>query len=409
MRCSRVKLVALLVLLPMLAACGVLGGNGDGVYDSAVEPVALELAPPTYAAATDRGLLLRSGDTQRLLPKASEVEWLPGGRALVYVGSRMRLWDPASNDLGPPVTLWNSGETLLAPGPGDLKRSVTQVDVSHERLVRHEGKAPAIGDVLTAYDLDLNVRWRADLPGPDPIKGVPTEYLERTYLQGHTVDGFTYLWWSDFDGSGEESDPHYGLLRVDADGQVLDHVQVNQRIKSVWLSSDGAALLATRRVSGHPCGGCQATLELVELDPRTGDVVGEYGMPEAYDEDWDVTDVDKVGDRVTIRFNEYTEELVRGEELGRYQLRGTWIRDDDGWSLLEGSEFEISWWQGPDDRIVARPIEKRDRNNGYDPGTNMRLYWVHGDQERPLPGRMLGDVGRRTYVGSVPGQALPPE
>jgi hypothetical protein len=407
-RRSRVPFAAL-ALLVTLGACGVLGGDDDGVHETVAEPVDLDLDAPTYAAATRKGLLLSSGDAQRWLPGASEAEWLPGGRALVYIGDRVRIWDPAANELGPPVRLWREGEALVNPAPGDLKRSVTQVSVSHERLVEREGRAPVVGDVLTAYDLDLDVRWRADLPGPDPLDGVPARYLERTYFQGHTIDGITYLWWGDFNATGEESDPHYGLLRVGADGEVLDTVQVNQRIKSLWLSADGAALLATRRVSGHPCGGCQVTLELVELDPRTGDVVGEYGMPEAYDKSWNVTEVDKVADRVAIRFDEvvWPEGPDAEADASETQvLRGTYVLDDDGWTLLEGSKDEISWWQGPEDRIVARPVGKDD---GFARGANLRLFWVHGDEERPLPGTLLGDVGRRTYVGSVPGQALPPE
>ena len=406
-RRSRVPIAALALLLT-LGSCGVLGGDDDGVHQAVIESVDLDLDAPTYAAATREGLLLRSGDAERVLPGASEVEWLPGGRALVYIGDRVRIWDPDADELGPPVRLWREGEALVNPAPGDLKRSVTQVSVSHERLVQREGRAPVVGDVLTAYDLDLDIRWRTDLPGPDPIEGVPMEYLERTYLQGHTVDGITYLPWSDFNASGEESDPQYGLLRVGAEGEVLDTVQANQRIKAVWLSADGAALLATRRVSGHPCGGCQVTLELVELDPRTGDVVGEYGMPDDYDKSWQVAEVDKVGDRVAIRFDEvvWHEGTDPADVWETLVLRGTYVSDDDGWTLLEGSQDEISWWQGPEDRIVARPVGKDD---GFARGANLRLFWVHGEEERPLPGKLLGGVGRRTYVGSVPGQALPPE
>ena len=35
---------------------------------------------------------------------------------------------------------------------------------------------------------------------------------------------------------------------------------------ATWLAADGSALLATKRVRGDPCGGCQVTQELIELD-----------------------------------------------------------------------------------------------------------------------------------------------
>ena len=35
------------------------------------------------------------------------------------------------------------------------------------------------------------------------------------------------------------------------------------------------------------------------------------------------------------------------------ELRGTWVRDEHGWSKLPDSEAETLWWQSPDDAIVA--------------------------------------------------------
>jgi hypothetical protein len=394
----RSSMPLVLILILSLTSCRLLDGGPDDVHESGVDAVDLDLAAPTYAVAAGKGLLLRSGDAELLVPRASEVEWLPRGRALVYSDapgytSRARIWDPSTNKLGSPVTLWQGGEALVTPEPGSLKRSVTQVNVSHERLVKEEGRAPVVGEALTAYDVDLKRKWRVDLPGPDSTDDVSVERLTRGYSQGHTIDGITYLSWSDFDADGDETEPHYGLLRGDPAGEVIDQVQVNERVVSTWLSADGASLLALRRVSGHPCGGCQVELELVELDPATGVVVAEYGMPEEYDATWNVAEVDKVGDRVAVRFTEYTEKVVGEKEVGRDRLRGTWVREGSDWSLLAGSEDEVTWWQGPDDKIVARAA-----------GRAYTLFWVRGEEERPLRGRFTSP-----RIGSVPGHALPPE
>ncbi|WP_028660025.1 hypothetical protein [Nocardioides insulae] len=384
----------LALLLPVavtVGSCQVMAGTGEQVFEGTVAPVDLGLTGPTYAVATPRGLLVRSGEAERTFPKAYTLEWLPGGRALIYdARGRVRLWQPETDVLGP-VTKLGPGRTPI--GPGDLKRSVTQVDVS---LEPREGR-----NLLRAYDLDLTPRWESRLPGPDdadPNAGSGSGFV-RGYQQGQTIDGITYLQWDDYDPNGEESEPHYGLLRVDADGGAIGQAQVNGRITSTWLSADGSALLALRRPSGDPCGGCEVAEELVELDPATGEVAAEYGMPEEYDETWSVAEIDKVGDRVAVRFEGYPED-----EPPYTRLRGTWVRDDDGWSMLPGSEEEITWWQGQDDKIVARlDPAMRDRE-----GHPFRLFWVHGDREESVPGRLELDTARRSVFGGVPGQALPP-
>lgn len=390
--------VPLACLTLLLAGCGLLpGGGADPVHESEVEPSDLALPGPTYAVATPQGLLLRAGDVSRVYRGASTVEWLPGGRALVYFRKVARLWDPETGELGGPHRL-SSDLPFIA---GEIKRSVTQVDVTLDLDHKHPETSR-----LAAFDLDLERKWRVPLPGPDnadPDAGSGSGF-DRGYQQGHTIDGTTYLMWSDYDPNGEESEPHYGLLQVGPDGEVLDQVQVNERITSVWLSADGAALLALRRPSGHPCGGCEVELELVELDPATGEVVGEYGMPDGYDASWRVVEVDKVGDRVAVRFDGFFEPGDGERRRGDYALRGTWVRDDDGWSLLEGSKQEITWWQSADDRVVARPADER-RTDAIE----MELLWLHGDQEEPIDGALVAEQRRRYYEGVIPGQALPPE
>lgn len=382
-----------------LASCDLVpgvGGDDNVVHRSTVEPTPLDLPVPTYALATPAGLLVRAGDQQRTFRGATAVEWLPDGHALLYFRNVVRLWDPATGDLGARSRL-GEGKAQVRFIAGSLKRSVTQISSTIGPNHRHPDLTR-----LAAFTPTLEAKWTIDLPGPDnddPDAGSGSGFV-RSYRQGHTIGGTTWLMWSDFDPNGEESDPHYGLLRVGEDGEVLGTAQVNARITSTWLSSDGAALLALRRVKGHPCGGCSVTLELVELDPATGEVVGEYGMPEAYDKDWDVVEVDKVGDRVAIRLFTYPEPMDPDnvpDDFSPTVLGGTWIRDDDGWSLLEGSKDEVTWWQGPDDKVVARIA-----------GQEFRYFWVHDGEEEPLRGRLEREVGPEWVIGGVPGSALPP-
>lgn len=397
MRCqggarAAVALALAATVVATTASCSLIG-DLDGVYESQADPVDLALPAPTYALATEDGLVLRAGDQRRVLQRAVTAEWLPGGTALVYVRGGVRVWDPATNDLGTRKVL---GKRDFPVAPGDLKRSVSQVDVRVEF-------AGSDRTDLAAYDLGLARKWQVTLPGVSDYGEGLADGMVRDYQFGHTVDAITYLPWSEYQQDGIETQPHYGLLRVGPAGEVLGEVQVNERIKSMWLAADGSALLATRRTSGDPCGGCQVELELVELDPATGDVVAEYGMPDEYDANWDVMDVDKVGAGVAIRFNEYVDPVPDSDTASTELLRGTWVLEDDEWSLLEGSEEEITWWQGPDDRVVAR-VQDQPVTANLDYG----IFWVSGDVETRLSGR-LDWPGPAYREGSIPGQLLPPE
>ena len=153
-----------------------------------------------------------------------------------------------------------------------------------------------------------------------------------------------------------------------------------------------------RQVDGEDCGGCVVPQEVVELDPATGDVVRKYGMPDDYDDSWRVVAVDKVDDRVAVRFS-------RARADGRAPAacrRETWVYDGS-WELIEGSEDVATWWQGPDDRIEARPAEEPEAKDG------VQLVWVSGEEETPLPGELIWARGRATAYGSVAGRLLPPD
>ncbi len=367
-----------------LAACDNPLGGDDGPVDSGVDPVPLGLEAPSYALATKDGLSVRVGEVERVFPKASDAEWLPGGRVLLGDGSRTRIWDSATGELTDRLRF------------SDPNRSVTQIDVIGPEYGPRNFDDPY---VLTAYGLDGEELWSTDLPLTDNPDASKDNELQRSYLSAHTIDGTTFLRWHDgseyYDEYGD-----YGLLMVGPDGEIGDDVLENVPIIAVWLAADGSALLATKRVSGDPCGGCQVTQELAELDPGTGEILAEHEMPEEYDEHWDVREVDKVGDRIAVRF----EETVFTRSRQTLEQRGTWVLDDDGWSMVEGSDEEVSWWQGPDDRVVAVPIEKKSRWMGYD----FTYWWEHDGERTRLDGRTELRVRGQYHEASVPGQLLAP-
>lgn len=364
------------VLVLATTGCGTVRDFFDErpVFESAVEPVELEITAPAYTAAVRGGLLVRNGDERVVLPRASSATWLPDGRALASSYGRVRVVDPGEGLVGPLV------RTFTDPGT-----SVEQID-----LVRGLD-----GDRLSSYDLGLSPLGTLDLPETDdPAAETPGSDVARGYYGSvATLGGTTFVQWHD--GGEDHEGGDYGVLRIE--GDELSNVLVNEGIVSLWLVPDGAALLAVRQVDGQPCGGCVVPQEVVELDPATGDVVGEYGMPEGYEDDWRVQAIDKVGDRVAVRFHEARPQAGYQQDVPT----GTWVYDG-AWELLEGSDEVTTWWQGPDDRIEARPAHEPAQKDGFE------LVWVSGEEETVLPGELVWARGRASAYGSVAGRLLPP-
>jgi len=384
-------LAAAALAVSLLAGCGDdPKGDTDGSAATDVEAVPLGLTAPTYALAGRDGLRLRAGDVRRTLPDHGTAEWLAGGRALLMRGALVRgIWDPATDE----VT-----EVRL----DDPNRSVTQVSLVEP------GRGPGAPYQLVAYDLDGAEQWRVDLPEAEAdVEGTEdADDVERMYGSAHTIDGATFLRW--YDNSELEEHDDYGVLRVGPDGEGAEQVLTDVPVIALWLAADGSALLATRRVSGDPCGGCQVTQQLVEIDPADGSVVATHDLPVEYDDEWDVREVDKVGSRIAVRFEEtvFGEPDQDGDWDQTLEQRGTWVLEGGDWSMVEGSDVEVSWWQGPDDRVVATPLAKED--DDFNLGDEFAYWWEHEGERTRLPGMTFTQRGRRYYETSVPGQLLPP-
>lgn len=369
-RRSTAAACALAVGSALLAGCGTVRDFfGDpAVFESTVEPVTLDVTAPAYAAAVPGGLLVRHGDDEVVLPSAAgDAAWLPGGRVLLSTFGLVRVVDP------------ETGPVARLRAFSDPVRSVTRVD-----LVRGYEQQR-----LTSYDLELKPLGERRLPSTDS-RGFVGPVA--------TLGGVTWVPWreGDRDGIDDGQDGDHGVLRIEG-GERTD-VLVNARVVELFVTPDGAALLALRQTSGDPCGGCVVPQDVVEIDPATGEVVREYGMPEDYDESWRVLAMDKVGDRVAVQFYEQR----RDDGFPQDVPTGTWVFDGS-WELLEGSEQVTTWWQGPDDRIEARPVDEPARRDGY------QLVWVREDDEVELPGELVWARGRTSGTGAVAGRLLPPD
>lgn len=390
----RAGLVGALAVVALASACSGSppGSGGSGVFDTGIAPVPLGLTGPTYAAVVPGGMLVRAGEEQQVLRDADQVRWLPGGVAIVDRSPRsidMHLVDPSQDVLARATP--SSGVRVRG---GDLPgRSVTQVNALNP-LVRPPR--------LTTYTPQLEKLDSLPLPDTDDPAADDNPEIRRGYYNvAPTINGATFVQWHDYSETYDDGD--YGVARIE--GGEVDHVLVNERIVALYLAADGAGLLALRQRNGDPCGGCVVDQEVVEIDPASGEIAAKYGMPDEYVEEWRVAAMDKVGDRVAVRFTEtaWDENPKHPNAVAPYSVqRGTWVYDGD-WSMVKGSEDELTWWQG-EGRVVARPVPGRTRSS-----ERQRLFWVRADgTEEALPGDLESEPGRRYAVGAVTGQLLPP-
>lgn len=390
MQRGRRAVVAVVLGSALLVGCG-----NPAPTQGDVAPTPLGLTPPTYALATPQGLVVRAGEVQRTFRQFEAADWLPGGRALLRRAWKpAHLWDPATGAAG--------GALPFA----DPNRSVEQIAIIAPEDAMEHYPGPDNRYRLVAYDLSGDEQWRVDLPRIEDDPDAKTaDDAWRQYLSAHTIDGATFLRWGDSSESDEVDG--YGVLRVADGGRTVEQVQEGTPIIALWLAADGSALLATKRVWGDPCGGCEVTQQLIEIDPEDGSTLAEYDLPGAYEKTWDVREVDKVGGRIAVRFE---EAVWADDDSGDYRTvqRGTWVLDEDGWSMVAGSDREISWWQGPEDRIVGTPLGRNERTGRT--GDTFSYAWEHAGERTPLKGLTLAAGGKaRFYEASIPGQLLPPE
>jgi hypothetical protein len=398
---SRSSKAGIGVVLTLVLAFGVwwFGFRADAgaVFPSAVPAVKVTpLRPPQYVAELtgpdpgSPGLVARAGgDLSRLL-RASQGVWLDDGRLLV---STYRRHDPCKfhgNDAAQCLELVaevldpRTGRTSVIPGLDGLSWS----DMPGEALHR-----VTVTTAVPSFDvpLEIPVMLRADLSAPEMIR-LPEypgngDVNRNTSRRIFSIGDWDYVRYSDNDG--EDATESYGYLRRRTGSKSWHKVLVNQRLVALWISGDGRALLGLQQKHGEPCGGCTVKQQIVEIDPVHATIAGVYGVPKPYDKTWRVATIDKVGDRVLVRFFSHGN-VIRN--------RGVWAYDGH-WSLVPGSTGPFTWWQGPKDRIEARLPAVPPKDDDY----YFELYWVHGTKATRLPGRLraVDAPGWRGAPGSL--------
>ncbi|MFL6156245.1 MAG: hypothetical protein ACJ72D_09145, partial [Marmoricola sp.] len=230
-------------------------------------------------------------------------------------------------------------------------------------------------------------RVRLRLPKYD---GKDRSMSRNTGNRVYSIGGWDYVSYSDNDG--EDASESYGYLRHRAGSTSWSKALVGKRLVALWVSRDGRALLGLQQLHGAPCGGCSKAQQIVEINPGTGKIAATYGVPKGYDKSWRVAVVDKVGDRVLVR---YVHRANVPENLGVWQF-------DGHWRLVPGSTGPYTWWQGPDDRIVvSTTVKDPDAEN-----VEFTLTWVHGGKRTRLAGVVAAQdapSGR-----GIPGSLVPP-
>lgn len=336
MRCGRIWLNGAMrpLILGLVSALLFTGcsGAGDEVAPSTVMGTPPTVTGPSYVVLRpEDSSTVRAGAEVYEVQGLIEAQWLVNGDLIIATippGKRrawMQVVDPA---------------TMGARGP--RRRYVDEWRVTPEGItvVDRTGRNTRI----TVYSLDLAESREIDVRATDVETDQIGEDAEFAISgQARTLGGATWVEW--YVNSEDDTLTDHGLLRVE-DGEVRE-VQRSTAIARIYASTDGAALLLLRQDKGdEDCGGCVVEQNIAELDPSTGEIAGEYGMPEGYTRSWRVLALDKIGDRVVVNFQ------------GRLGALSTWQYDGE-WSEVPNTEGALARWQAaPDDgdsRLVIRP------------------------------------------------------
>ncbi|WP_372728274.1 hypothetical protein [Nocardioides sp.] len=352
--------------LAVVLALGLVGcraGGGDPVVDS-VLPAGERVVPagPAYLAQELKARAFHwsvvVGGESRELGRLDDATWLADGRVLARPsGSRLQVIDPVTGEV--------EAERRINGQWGVTPEAIT---VRHDRRNR-----------IVVLATDLTRPRTIDVPD----SAVETDQLEEDTAElslhhaAYTLAGVTWVQW----GINSEDDTRtdHGVLRIE-DG-VPTEVLRDEPVVSLLPSRDGAALLVLMQDNGEDqsCGGCVVEQTIVELDPATGEVAAEYGMPDGYERSWRVETLDKIGSEVVARF-----VIGEAEEAGDPGVaRQTWTYDGD-WTQLGRLDEVRTWWQ-PGGRL-----EWQQRDTLRDEGelAAMRLSWL---PRRGAPVELYGE------------------
>lgn len=361
-------------------------GSADAVFESVLPATAPTVAGPAYVLLPGRGpASVRTPKGVQGLGRLYDATWTNDGHVLAIGRRGMDAIDPTSGAV--------LGHSKVGPDNVGITPSAVSTLVAWRRTG------------VTVFAPDLSSPRIITVPEAAMRTDQADSVEARRRLVGAplTLDGVTWVEWL-LDSEHEEDSDH-GLLRIEGDD--IRDVQRNEPVVALYASTDGAALLELRQDEGEvDCGTCLARHNLVELDPRTGEVAASYGMPPGYDRLWRVDAVDKVGDRVAVRFAVETTADVEVQAPVTWQ---TWVYDGE-WAPLDEVGATRTWWQAGG-RIVQTRERAVDNVSG---GTPYSLTWVTGGETQTLftPTAALCPplAGEDAFCPEpvVPGALLPP-
>lgn len=384
--------VLALVLAFGVSACG---DGGSAVFASVVEPVEVSVVAPQYVADLPRdGVLARRGDQQRTVFDGSGGVWLIDGRVVINreVSQRCPGRQDDSEDCGRLSGLvldLDGGSAGTVPGLERGAKLTTQpggqTTAGRVNLRVSEPTFDAPVEITYSYAPDLSTPIRIE----DPVFAEDEQYYVKSFGRVvHSIGDWDYLRFSVGD---EESTAHNGYVMRRRGTDEWTKVLVDQGILDLWVARDGSALLGLQRVDpDEDCSECDRAERIVEIDPRNGEIAATYGSPAGYDKKWKVVEVDKMDDRLLVRYR-------RGETN-----KGVW-QYDGRWSLVDGTDDALTWWQGKDDRIEVVPSDSEVID-----APPFALDWVHGDRRTRLPGEMPSDFLYDWNFHTIPGTLAPP-
>lgn len=383
-----------LVLAFGVSGCG--DEAGEEVFASVVEPAEVSVVAPQYAAdlgERGQGVLVRRGAEERRFANGHRGIWLNDGR--VVVARDVSASCPGRQD-DPPSCGPDSGRVLdldrgterPVPGLPARARLAVPLDGASPTATRVHllvSEPTSDAPVETVYSFTAGLR--------DPVKMQEPDFpADRQYYVkgfGRRISSIGAWDYRSFSVGDEESTAHEGYLMREAGGP-WEKVLVDEGIRDLWVSRDGAALLGVQRVDPEQdCDGCDRPEQIVEIDPRSGKVAATYETPEDYAKTWRVAEIDKTGDRVLVRF------LKNQENLGVWEYDGTW-------SKVDGTDGAVVYWQGPDDRLEVVPSDSAQID-----APPYALDRVRGGERTRLPGYIPSDFLDEANYRYLPGSLVP--
>lgn len=368
-------------LAAAFAGCST-GEPSGAVFESALPAAEVRAPGPAYVVVPPRGLAtMRTAEGEHGIGRVYEVAWTADGRLLVSGKPGLSVVDPATGSrVGPkranPLDIVVTPDAVTSMTLGDHMRiTVLSPDLSEVRVIEV------------------------------PESAVKTDQLDdnsevHVYGSPFTLGDVTWAEWGV--NSEDDTKTDHGVLRIE--GDEIREVQRNEPVVNLYPSTDGAAILMLRQSDGEEdCGGCTVSQDLVELDPRTGAVAASYGMPPDYDPYWRVNAVDKVGDRVAVRF-----EIGSSDDEVEPFTWQTWVYDGE-WAPLAEAGGTRTWWQDGG-RVVETPAPHSSNESS---GTPYTLTWETSAGSQTLYAATSDDCARPPGTDLcprvvVPGSLLPP-